>query len=199
MSASPPHPTPGDAVREDRRQRLHPGFPVPLLRRAGLRGRPGQRDSAPQVRGLVWTGERPDLTEPHGPGVRGPEDEGRTGNISQAQERALTFRCYLFGFLLSFIVFFFFFSFFLNKSRIQENGIWNRRVRGSWWCLGSKAAVGMDVLLGLFLSATGRGGPSKGRSAGLLPGCFSETRRSSCCFPPLQRPAFIIPPTSPLA
>lgn len=59
--------------------------------------------------------ERPDLTEPHGPGVRGPEDEGRTGNISQAQERALTFRRYLFGFLLSFIVFFFFFLLFKQK------------------------------------------------------------------------------------
>ena len=47
-----------------------------------------------------------DLKEP-----QGPEDAGRTGNVSRAQERALTFRRYLFGFLLSFIVFFFFLSF----------------------------------------------------------------------------------------
>lgn len=54
-------------------------------------------------------------------------------------------------------------------------------VRGSWWCLGSKAAVGMDVLLGLFCRPQA-GGPFQGRSAGLLPGCFSRLGRSSCCF-----------------
>lgn len=42
----------------------------------------------------------------HGLVPWGPEDKGKTGNVCQAQGRALTFRCCLFGFLLSFIFFF---------------------------------------------------------------------------------------------
>ena len=92
----------------------------------------------------------------HGLVPGGPEDKGKTGNVCQAQGRALTFRCCLFGFLLSFIVFFSSLIF-LNKSKIQESSVCKQRVQGTYLVVFRRRVRCGNVLLGLLMSATGQG------------------------------------------
>lgn len=127
--ASTPAPSSGDAVWKDRRQRVHSGLPVPLLSCAGLCGCPGQRNSAPQVkRQLVVQRETKDpfqrgpvqmLEEPEwGAGAWGTRRQEPTGNVCQAQGRALTFSVVIsLGFYYSLLSFFFLFN---QQNRVQR-------------------------------------------------------------------------------